>query len=73
MYLEISQRAQLLNKRSDVLSDLLEMLNDQLSSEEMHYITWIIIVLIFMAATVAMIEVGVKLLLLNVGVEGLDG
>jgi uncharacterized Rmd1/YagE family protein len=49
------------------------MLNDQLSSEEMHYITWIIIVLIFMAATVAMIEVGVKLLLLNVGVEGLDG
>ncbi len=73
MYLEISQRAQLLNKRSDVLSDLLEMLNDQLSSEEMHYITWIIIVLIFMAATVAMIEVGVKLLLLNVGVEDLDG
>jgi uncharacterized Rmd1/YagE family protein len=73
VYLEISQRAQLLNKRSDVLSDLLEMLNDQLSSEEMHYITWIIIVLIFMAATVAMIEVGVKLLLLNVGVEGLDG
>jgi uncharacterized Rmd1/YagE family protein len=73
VYLEISQRAQLLNKRSDVLSDLLEMLNDQLSSEEMHYITWIIIVLIFMAATVAMIEVGVKLLLLNVGVEDLDG
>jgi uncharacterized Rmd1/YagE family protein len=40
-YLEISQRATLLNKRADVLADLLSMLSDHLHSSEMTYITWV--------------------------------
>lgn len=68
-YLEISQRADLLNSRADVLSDLLSMLTDHLTSNEMTYITWIVIVLIFIAAAVAMAEVGVKLLRLNAGLD----
>ena len=40
-YLEISQRATLLNKRADILADLLSMLSDHLHSSEMTYITWV--------------------------------
>ena len=59
----------MLNTRADVLSDLLEMLSDHLNSNEMTYITWIVIVLIFIAAVVALSEVGVKMLRLQAGLE----
>jgi uncharacterized Rmd1/YagE family protein len=68
-YLEIQQRADLLNSRADVLSDLLQMLTDHLNSNEMTWITWIVIILILVAAVVALSEVGVKLLRLRAGLE----
>jgi uncharacterized Rmd1/YagE family protein len=61
-YLEIQQRADLLNSRADVLSDLLDMLTDHQNSNEMHHITWIVIILVAVAAFVAFLEVGVKVL-----------
>lgn len=70
VYLEISQRASLLNKRADIISDLLSMLSDHLNSNEMTYITWIVIVLICLAVVIAFAEVVVKLLRLSAGLEG---
>ncbi|KAI8909092.1 hypothetical protein EDD86DRAFT_191382 [Gorgonomyces haynaldii] len=68
-YLEIPQRVELLNKRADVLTDLLEMLTDHMNSNEMTYITWIVIILVFLAAVTALSEVGVKLLRLQAGLN----
>lgn len=68
-YLEISQRATLLNTRADVLTDLLSMLTDYMHDSEMTYITWIVIVLIAVALVVAGAEVGVKFLRLSAGME----
>jgi uncharacterized Rmd1/YagE family protein len=68
-YMEISQRALVLNTRADVVSDLLEMLSDHLNSNEMHYITWIVIALICMAVIIAIGEVYVKYLRLLAGME----
>ena len=64
-YFEISQRASLLNKRCEVLTDLMSMLNDHSSNRQNVYITWIIIVLIGAAIVVAVGEVWVKLLRLR--------
>jgi uncharacterized Rmd1/YagE family protein len=68
-YMEISQRAQVLNSRADVISDLLQMLSDHLNSNEMTYITWIIIILICMAVVIASLEVYVKYLRLKAGMD----
>jgi uncharacterized Rmd1/YagE family protein len=68
-YLEISQRAALLNKRADIINDLLSMLSDHLNSNEMTYITWIIIVLICVAVFIACSEVIVKLMRLAAGFD----
>ncbi len=43
----------MLNKRAEVISDLLDMLSDQMNSNEMTYITWIIIILICVAVVIA--------------------
>jgi uncharacterized Rmd1/YagE family protein len=59
-YLEIQQRADLLNSRADILSDLLSMLTDHQDSNAAHHITWIIIWLIVITALVAFTEVGIK-------------
>jgi uncharacterized Rmd1/YagE family protein len=67
--MEISQRALVLNTRADVVSDLLEMLSDHLNSNEMHYITWIVIILICVAVIIAIGEVYVKYLRLLAGME----
>ncbi|KAF9997438.1 hypothetical protein BGZ65_007000, partial [Modicella reniformis] len=48
-YLEISQRAKVLHDRCLVISDLLTMLRDDIASNNMNYITWIIIILIVIA------------------------
>lgn len=68
-YMEISQRATVLNTRADVVSDLLEMLSDHLNSNEMTYITWIIILLICVAVVIAIGEVYVKYLRLLAGMD----
>lgn len=52
-YLEIGQRAKVLSDRCLVISDLLTMLRDDLASNNMNYITWIIIILIVIAVVVA--------------------
>jgi uncharacterized Rmd1/YagE family protein len=59
-YFEIGQRASVLNKRCEVLTDLMSMLNDHSSNRQNAYITWIIIVLIFGCIIVAILEVWVK-------------
>ncbi|KAF9580014.1 hypothetical protein BGW38_003501 [Lunasporangiospora selenospora] len=61
-YLEISQRAKVLSDRCAVISDLLTMLRDDLASNNMNYITWIIIILIVIAVIVAAGEIVVKYL-----------
>ncbi|KAF0453056.1 DUF155-domain-containing protein [Gigaspora margarita] len=61
-YLEISQRANLLNDRCNVISDLLDMLREDVGSYNMTRITWIIIWLIVVAVFVAIGEIAVKAL-----------
>ncbi|KAG0315072.1 hypothetical protein BGZ99_007690 [Dissophora globulifera] len=61
-YLEIGQRAKVLRDRCLVISDLLTMLRDDLASNNMTYITWIIIILIVIAVIVAAGEIVVKYL-----------
>ncbi|KAJ3086696.1 hypothetical protein HK102_012695 [Quaeritorhiza haematococci] len=61
-YMEISPRAALLNKRAEVVSDLLDMLSDLMNSNQMTYITWIVIMLICVAVVVGMLEVWVKII-----------
>ncbi|KAI9094847.1 hypothetical protein DFS34DRAFT_582614 [Phlyctochytrium arcticum] len=68
-YLEISQRAKLLNTRAEIISDLLDMLTEHMNSNEMNYITWIIIILIVFAVIIAAAEVWVKVLRLEAGME----
>ena len=68
-YMEISQRATVLNTRADIVSDLLEMLSDHLNLNEMTYITWIIILLICAAVIIAIGEVYVKYLRLLAGMD----
>ncbi|KAJ3098491.1 hypothetical protein HK100_005091 [Physocladia obscura] len=62
-YLEISQRVKLLNKRTGVISDLLDMLSDHLHGSQMTMMTGIVIVLIVITCIVAGGEVYVKILL----------
>lgn len=61
-YLEIPQRAQILNDRLRVISDLLSMLRDHLTNFGVEYQTLIIIYLIIVAVIVACFEIGVKIL-----------
>ncbi|OBZ87634.1 Sporulation protein RMD1 [Choanephora cucurbitarum] len=61
-YLEIPQRAQILNDRLRVISDLLSMLRDHLTNFGVEYQTLIIIYLIIVAVIVACFEIAVKIL-----------
>ena len=54
-YLEISQRAKLLNERCSIISDLLDMLREDIGNSNMTRITWIIIWLIVVAVFVAIV------------------
>jgi uncharacterized Rmd1/YagE family protein len=45
-YLEISQRVELLNQRVTVISDLLDMLKENLNSTHGEQLEWIVIILI---------------------------
>ncbi|CAG8492877.1 7329_t:CDS:2 [Funneliformis caledonium] len=61
-YLEIPQRVDLLNERCSVISDLLDMLREDIGNSNMTRITWIIIWLIVVAVFVAIGEIAVKAL-----------
>ncbi|KAF7728694.1 hypothetical protein EC973_005732 [Apophysomyces ossiformis] len=61
-YLEIPQRAKILNDRLRVISDLLSMLRDHLTNFGVEYQTLIIIYLIIVAVIVACFEIAVKVL-----------
>ncbi|KAI8831498.1 hypothetical protein BJ741DRAFT_530121 [Chytriomyces cf. hyalinus JEL632] len=62
-YLEISQRVKLLNTRTGVISDLLDMLSDHLHGSQHTMMTRIVIYLIVITCIVAGAEVYVKTLL----------
>src|SRR5271169_5198362 len=47
IYLEINQRVQLLNQKVDVISDLLQMLKQQMTHSHSEYLEWIGIVPLF--------------------------
>ncbi|KAI5779698.1 hypothetical protein EDC01DRAFT_633612 [Geopyxis carbonaria] len=61
-YLEINQRLSLLNQRLDVISDLLQMLKEQMSHSQGEHLEWIVIVLIAAEILVAVINVVVDLM-----------
>ncbi|KAJ3216159.1 hypothetical protein HDU67_009886, partial [Dinochytrium kinnereticum] len=65
-YLEISQRVTVLNTRVEVISDLLDMLQDHLNHTEVTWNTIIVIALIVITCIVASAEVYVKLLRIRV-------
>lgn len=58
-YLEINQRVSLLNTRLEVISDLLQMLKEQLSHAHEEYLEFIVIVLIAVEILVAVVNVAV--------------
>jgi uncharacterized Rmd1/YagE family protein len=56
-YLELTSRVQVLNDRSEVLFDLLDILSDSIAESNMGRITWIIIALILLSVLVTSLEV----------------
>ncbi|KAI7820920.1 hypothetical protein BC939DRAFT_399054 [Gamsiella multidivaricata] len=56
-YLEISQRVELLNQRTSVISDLLDMLKEHLNSSHGEQLEWIVIVLIFFEIVIGVITI----------------
>ncbi|KAI8384483.1 uncharacterized protein BYT42DRAFT_632884 [Radiomyces spectabilis] len=61
-YLEIPQRAKILNDRLRVISDMLSMLRDHLNNFGVEYQTLLVIYLIIVAVIVACFEIAVKIL-----------
>lgn len=60
-YLEINQRVALLNQRLEVISDLLQMLKEQLGHSHEEYLEFIIIVLVGVEVLVSVINIVVDL------------
>ncbi|GBC06179.1 hypothetical protein RclHR1_06670019 [Rhizophagus clarus] len=56
-YLEISQRVELLNQRVSVISDLLDMLKEHLTSSHGEQLEWIVIVLIAFEIVIGVITI----------------
>ncbi|KAK3845186.1 MAG: hypothetical protein J3R72DRAFT_437079 [Linnemannia gamsii] len=56
-YLEIGQRVELLNQRTAVISDLLDMLKEHLTSSHGEQLEWIVIVLIFFEIVIGVITI----------------
>lgn len=56
-YLEINQRVELLNQRTSVISDLLDMLKEHLNSSHGEQLEWIVIVLIFFEIVIGVITI----------------
>eukprot|EP00835_Amoeboradix_gromovi_P003880 NODE_274_length_12130_cov_0.238800.p6 type:complete len:166 gc:universal NODE_274_length_12130_cov_0.238800:2976-2479(-) len=62
VYMQIPQRVELLNTRTKVLSDLLDMLASHSDSNKMDSLTWIIIFLLVADSIVMSVEILVKLM-----------
>ncbi|KAF9957302.1 hypothetical protein BGZ65_002141 [Modicella reniformis] len=56
-YLEINQRVELLNRRTTVISDLLDMLKEHLNSSHGEQLEWIVIILIFFEIVIGVITI----------------
>ncbi|KAG0251725.1 hypothetical protein BG011_007422 [Mortierella polycephala] len=56
-YLEIGQRVELLNQRTAVISDLLDMLKEHLTSSHGEQLEWIVIILIFLEIVIGLITI----------------
>ncbi|KAG0051536.1 hypothetical protein BGZ83_003577 [Gryganskiella cystojenkinii] len=56
-YLEIGQRVELLNQRTSVISDLLDMLKEHLTSSHGEQLEWIVIILIFFEIVIGVITI----------------
>ncbi|KAF9438130.1 hypothetical protein BGZ76_009585 [Entomortierella beljakovae] len=68
-YLEISQRVELLNQRTAVISDLLDMLKEHLNSSHGEQLEWIVIILIFMEIVIGVITICLDTINYNRGGE----
>ena len=60
-YLEINQRVNLLNQRLEVISDLLQMLKEQLGQSDEEYLELIVIVLICVEVLVSVVNIVVDI------------
>ena len=60
-YLEISQRVDVLNQRMAVISDLLDMLKEHLTSLQGEYLEWIVIILVAIEVVIGVIEIYIML------------
>lgn len=61
-YLEINQRVSLLNQRLEVISDLLQMLKEQLGHSHEEYLEFIVIVLVGVEVFVSLVNIAVDIL-----------
>ncbi|SCU90749.1 LADA_0F06216g1_1 [Lachancea dasiensis] len=61
-YLEINQRVALVNQRLEVISDLLQMLKEQLGHSHEEYLEFIIIVLVGVEVLVSLVNIVVDLI-----------
>ncbi|ORZ37875.1 hypothetical protein BCR44DRAFT_160331 [Catenaria anguillulae PL171] len=61
-YLEIPQRSKTLNLRAQVLSDLLDMLSSHITTAQMDWMTWVVIIMIAISVVVLALEIVMKAL-----------
>lgn len=61
-YLEINQRVALLNQRLEVISDLLQMLKEQLGHSHEEYLEFIVIILVGVEVFVSLVNIAVDIL-----------
>ena len=60
-YLEINQRVALLNQRLEVISDLLQMLKEQLGHSHEEYLEFIVIILVGVEVLISVINIAVDM------------
>jgi uncharacterized Rmd1/YagE family protein len=77
IYLEINQRVQLLNQKVDVISDLLQMLKQQMTHSHSEYLEWIGIFFSFLLVgvnniVIILIAAEIFIALVNILVDALS-
>ena len=60
-YLDITQRVDIVNQRTLVISDLLDMLNEHLNSRHGENLEWIVIVLVFLSVMLAVSKIYIRI------------
>ena len=76
IYLEINQRVQLLNQKVDVISDLLQMLKQQMTHSHSEYLEWIGILPVpirLLMIVIILIAAEIFIALVNILVDALSG